>query len=523
MGSRLAASQRGVEGVGRWRGDEQLALMGQKKLVCERGKVLKSGLPLWFVEVVKTSVNPNERPPCMRLRKTDLTRRVNASVGLRFQATGLTSFAGLELVRRYFRSLELPQRLRRHLSGCGLENDFGVVPMVTLVLGLLICGGRRLRHVLFLQDDPLVLRLCGLKRVPTPRTVSRWLRRFTRARLDRLLAVNDELVAQAIRSSGLRRLTLDVDGSVISTGQKVEWAFRGFNPHHRKVPSYYPVTAYEAQTGQIVRVKNRPGNIQDGKASVVFLRDLFAQIRRTLGEGYRLEFRMDGAFFRLDVLQLLGTMGAEYAIKVPFYTWVGLKALIQRQSHWDPVDAAVSSFSTHLFLAPWKRTLRVVVYRKRVHHRSPKNYQLDLFDPAEGYFEYSAVVTNKTLSAKNLWYFMCGRGSHEKAYGELKNGFAFDCVPTQHYGANSAWQILSVLAFNLMKSFQVATTAQPRARSRKRRTLYPLETIQSQRYQWLNRAGQLKAPNGYLTLDVGPLPALRDRFLRIQRGLSKIA
>ena len=33
---------------------------------------------------------------------------------------------------------------------------------------------------------------------------------------------------------------------------------------------------------------------------------------------------------------------------------------------------------------------------------------------------------------------MCGRATHEKAYGEIKGGFSFDCVPTQCYEANSA-------------------------------------------------------------------------------------
>ena len=41
---------------------------------------------------------------------------------------------------------------------------------------------------------------------------------------------------------------------------------------------------------------------------------------------------------------------------------------------------------------------------------------------------------------------MCGRGTHEKVYGELKDGFVFDCLPVQSYHANSAWQVFSSLA-----------------------------------------------------------------------------
>jgi hypothetical protein len=395
--------------------------------------------------------------------------------------------------------------------------------MVYVLLGLLIVGGRRVHHLLFVQDDPLFQRFCGLRRLPTPRTVGRWLRRFTRSQVERLLRVNDELVAEAIRELGLRRLTLDVDGSVVSAGLKTEWAFRGFNPHHRKNPSYYPVTVYEAQSGQILRVKNRPGNIHDGKAGLSFLRDVFAQIRRTLGKGLLLEFRMDGAFFRQDVIRLLEGRGAEYAIKVPFLWWIGLKDLIRQRRRWNRVDGAVSYFEKELYFEPWDRTLRVVIYRKKVHHQAPKNYRLDLFDPADGHYEYSAVATNKTLKGKALWAFMNGRGSHEKAYAELKNGFAFDTVPTQHYGANSAWQVLSVMTYNLMNSFQTATIAPRRPATRKRSCLHRLETIQTQRYQWLNRAGLLSFPQGHPTLDVGNTPAVAQRYCEIEKRLPKAA
>ena len=77
-------------------------------------------------------------------------------------------------------------------------------------------------------------------------------------------------VAEVIREIGLRRLTIDVDGCVVSTGQLVQWAQRGYNPHNRGVPSCYPIAAYEAQSGQLLGVQNRPGNVGDGKAALGF-------------------------------------------------------------------------------------------------------------------------------------------------------------------------------------------------------------------------------------------------------------
>jgi len=462
----------------------------------------------------------NERPFPMRWRRADLRGRVNGNLQLRFEHKGLTSYAGLEFVRRYFSMIGLVGMLRRELGRVMPRSDFGAPTMILVILALLISGGRRLRHLLYLDGDPIVLRFCGLRRLPSARTVGRWLAEFRARQLPRLQWLNALVAARTIRHSGARRLTIDVDGSVVSTGLQVEWAHRGFNPHRRKVPSYYPITAYEAQSGQVLRVQNRPGNVHDGKAAVGFLRALLTQIASTLGGDYGLEFRMDGAFFRREIIALLEQHGAEYAIKVPFYPWTGLKALVQQTEHWMRVNDEVSCAEQRVEPARWGRRLRVVVYRRRVRHETAKNFQLDLFDPSNGYYEYSAVVTNKVLGGKALWWFICGRGGHEKVYGELKRGFAFDCVPTMRYAANSAWQLLSVLAFNLMRSFQIATTAERRTPTRKRRTLFRFEAVQTLRYLCLHRAGAVLRPDGYPTLDVGCAPGVADRFKRIDRLLK---
>ena len=107
--------------------------------------------------------------------------------------------------------------------------------------------------------------------------------------------------------------------------------------------------------------------------------------------------------------------------------------------------------------------MRVVVYRKRVRHLTAKNYQLDLFDPDDGYFEYSAIVTNKNkeVTGRTLWFFMCGRGTHKKVYGELKGGFAFDGLPTQRYDSNSAWQVFSIIALCVQRRRTRSAGASP--------------------------------------------------------------
>ncbi|NIO42471.1 MAG: hypothetical protein GTO41_21375, partial [Burkholderiales bacterium] len=105
----------------------------------------------------------------MRRRKTDLTTRVNGNLQLEFGDIALTSYAGLELFGRYLRTLGFNRLVREAFSGRASWTDFGVVAMVRLLIGLLVVGGRRVRHLAFVQGDPVFERFCGLRRLPSAR------------------------------------------------------------------------------------------------------------------------------------------------------------------------------------------------------------------------------------------------------------------------------------------------------------------------------------------------------------------
>jgi hypothetical protein len=452
-----------------------------------------------------------------------LRARVNGDLQLEFADVALTSYAGLELFGRYLRATAFNRVVRDAFAGVPAWGDFGAVVMVRLMIGLLVVGGRRLRHLAFVQDDPLFQRFCEVRLVPTARTLSRWLQAFTMATVTCLQQINTVIIARVLATLGVRTWTIDVDGVVVSTGLTVERAFRGFNPHHRKVPSYYPIMAHLAETTHVVRVKNRSGNVHDGKAGLPFLRDLWTQLGTLLPRGGTVRFRMDGAFFRQDVLQWLAARDAGYAIKVPFYHWLDLQQYIRAQPMWRPVAPDVTGFVVPAAATPWGHPVWVAIYRKHVRHQATKNYQLDLFDPNDGHYEYSAVTSNLGLTLANLWRFACGRGNHEKTIGQLKSGLAFHTVPTMTYGANSAWQQLVVLTHNLLTNFQLETGAVRRTPSRKRTVLPVLQTIQSLRFAFFNRAALLVRPQGALRLRLMDNLATRRSYERVARALARAA
>lgn len=153
----------------------------------------------------------------MRLSVASLRRMVKGKLPFEFGRQELTSYSGLELLRRYVRQVDLPQRLRAACAATG--GDYGGGRLALLVLALLYVGARRLEHLRYVAGDPLLARFCGLARLPTARTMGNWLRQFTQATLAPLVQLNHDLVVEAVQRLALPRLTIDVDGTVVRTGR----------------------------------------------------------------------------------------------------------------------------------------------------------------------------------------------------------------------------------------------------------------------------------------------------------------
>ena len=267
---------------------------------------------------------------------------------IQFGHEQLTSYGGLELVRRYFHLIGLNARIRCAL-GKHVRGDYGGSHLVLLVIGLLVVGARRLQHLRYLANDSLFARFCGLPRIPSDRMVVNWLKQFTQTSRGALMRLNSELLYERIEQLNLRRLMIDRDGTVIRTGGKVGWALHGFNPHHPKNPSYYPLLAHLAQTGQILRLKNRPGNVHGSQGAERFVRELIGEVRARLGRALTLEFRMDAAFFQQNLFKLLTRLGCFYAVKVPLCRWTGVKALIAGQTRWTVVAGDIDGSDVEMW------------------------------------------------------------------------------------------------------------------------------------------------------------------------------
>jgi hypothetical protein len=232
---------------------------------------------------------------------------------------------------------------------------------------------------------------------------------------------------------------------------------------------------------------------------------------------------MDGAFFHPEIFAFLDGERVEYALKVPMWKWLGLLPVIASRRRWTRVDPYVEGFATTLHIERWGRSERVAVYRKRVAHESRKNFQLDLFSPDDGHYEYSAVATNKTLEVQALWHFMAGRGAHEKTLAELKSQVAFEAIPTNNRYANAAWQLLSALTLNLVRSFQIDTGAARRPHTLKRTFAYVFQSLATVRFELIHQPLRIARPAGRPELRFAVAPRVRDLIRHRERVIQRLA
>jgi hypothetical protein len=86
-----------------------------------------------------------------------LRARIKGSLPIRFTEQKLTSYGGLELIRQFLRSSGFLARLKEGIAVREFDTDYGSYRMALALIGMLIVGGSRLRHLRLLAHDPRFL------------------------------------------------------------------------------------------------------------------------------------------------------------------------------------------------------------------------------------------------------------------------------------------------------------------------------------------------------------------------------
>lgn len=353
-----------------------------------------------------------------------------------------TSFAGLPLLTELAHQTGLIKKLD---AIPGLWQRRGEYATSDYVIGLamtLIAGGEGLDDTRILRTDPGLGQLVFAS-LPAANSWGDFLRRFGHRSLHHLgKVVSREAL---LNCSGYRTLTLDIDSSLIESHKKAaQMSYKGF-------PGYNPVLAWLAEPDVFLG-----GVFRDGNASPQCnLTSLLRYCERMLPTGVDVQVRSDSAGYRLDFIDRCHRRGRKFAItadldaavreaieNIPEKAWQlvvrGKDTFLLAETIHVPGGAGGNQYELPAFRLVVKRWL---------------SGQLELFKPV---IKYHAILTSfpESWSAEQVLDFHNDRGTAEKAFGELKNGYGLDKLPCGELFANAAFFQIGLLAYNLMQTFK---------------------------------------------------------------------
>lgn len=442
----------------------------------------------------------------MKSRKSEIHSRVHAIPNIRFdEERRLTPYAGIVLFQALFQELAIKERLRRAFIHLGEQAIFGCPTVALLLITHLLLGHRRLRSLDYYREDPMIARVLGVRHLPDVSTASRTLAGMDDRGVLAYRRLCRELVLDRMTRSEFARVTMDFDGSVLSTKRHAEGTAVGYNKIKRGARSYYPLFCTIAQTGQIFDVYHRPGNVHDSRGSMLFMRACIIAIKRALPRA-RIEVRIDGAFFSERLLSQLDRLGVEFTASVPFDRLAELKKLTEERKHWEALDEKWSCFNAPWNPKSWSEKFRFIVTRQRIKRQNKNPIQLDLFDPNCGFddadwtLDHRAIVTNRICSSRSVIGFHHGRGCQEQVFSEAKSMAGLDYIPFKRQNANQIYALSAIIAHNLGREIQMQTAEISRGTTQGRAARWDFRTLSTLRQELILRAGSLVNSQGRLTL-----------------------
>lgn len=454
----------------------------------------------------------------MKPSKAQIRAKFHCLPELRFEEQQLTPFSGLVLVQALLERLDWKRRIERCFAHLRPGRIFGYQIILTFLVVHLLLGFRRLRDRDYYHEDPLVRRVLGVRQLPDVSTISRTLAAVDGESVSRVRQELREDVLGRLRQEQVATVTIDFDGSVLSTRGHPEGSAVGFNPRHKGDRSYYPLFATVAQSEQFLDLLHRPGNVHDSKGARDFVLASVAAVRQALPQA-RLESRFDAAFFDQKLLFAVDQQRIEFSASVPFDRLVELKAKVEGRRRWYEIDPEWSYFELDWKPKSWPQALRFVVFRHLVPERRRGPLQLDLFEPVDPVAQYKVVVTNKGEHARMLLRFHNGRGRQEAIFAEAKSCAQLDYVPMRTLHGNQLYSLAALFAHNLGKELQIAAAEQPdRPTAPTRPSRWSLLSLRSFRHRFLLRAGRLTRPGNRLTLTLNANATVQAGLLHLLRS-----
>ena len=364
----------------------------------------------------------------------------------------LTSRAGLLSIAHLMDSLSLAERIDQHFPQPKSNRGYRPSEFIKTLILMQHEGSFHLDDIRHLQDDEALRRVLALKKLPQATTLGDWLRRVG-AQLqtqDAWVKVNRALLQSALHRR--KKVTVDIDATeIVAHKADARWTYN-------KNKGFMPMVGHIAETGQVVAVDFRQGNIPPAQDNLAFIQ----QCQQSLPEGCALEaLRIDAAGYQTNIIEYCDEQHIQYAIRARSSAAMRAQIEAASDSNWLPLfdqqGEAVcgqDTYRTSFCIGDYAKAFTLIIQRTALSGQA--SLDLDSQDSADGIslggYSYRAIATNRDeLSDSEIihWYNQRAEDS-ENRIKELKLDFGGDTLPCSDFNANALYFLIAALSYNLL-------------------------------------------------------------------------
>jgi hypothetical protein len=338
-----------------------------------------------------------------------------------------------------------------------------------------LCGGDCLQDIELRRNDVNFLNALGAQRIPDPTTAGDFCRRFSKAHINTLQDIYDDVRVGVWRrqpASFFDQAILDADGTLVpTTGQCKE----GMDIAYDGTWGYHPLVISLANTREPLRIVNRSGNRPSHEGAAEAIDAAIATCRRA---GFRkILLRGDTDFSQTQHLDRWDALGyvrfifgydaranlEQKARALPANAWkklirppryqavtglrhrpVNVKDRVVRKRGFETLrlqSEEVAEFRYQPFAC--SKEYRMIVVRKNI---SKEKGEIMLDDEVRFLFY---ITNNWTSSAHDIVFCANDRCHQENLLQQLKNGIHALTAPVDNLESNWAYMVMTSLAWNL--------------------------------------------------------------------------
>lgn len=381
---------------------------------------------------------------------------------------------GIGLMQRLAEQSGLVEAINRHVQVLKIHLPYHESDHVLNLAYNALCEGLRLEDIELRRNDEVFLDALGADRIPDPTTAGDFCRRFDESSIRGLMRAIDEarLTVWARQPKAFfRRATIDCDGTLVVTSGECKG---GMDISYKGSWGYHPLLVSLAETGEVLRLRNRPGNRPSQEGAAEEIDQAIALCRQA---GFRkIVLRGDTAFSQSAKLDGWDEEGVtfyfgfkampnleEIAENLPKKAWQKLrrppryevkteprrrpknvKRQVVRRREFEVLRLQSEEVAEFEYRpTECEKTYRMIVVRKNISHEKG---ELRLFDEIR-YFFY---ISNDRRSGREEVVFEANdRCNQENLVAQLAGGVRALSAPVDNLLSNWAYMLMTALAWNL--------------------------------------------------------------------------